>query len=128
MQYYQANSISPLMSKARVRRIHTLVVETEEHLRKIKWIRSEKAVRASLLVARRQDQSELKEVIVVVPTKWKFVKRIEALRDSAEEDQLSELVYNWRFWDIRHTLDWYLEHLHPLPLWRRRHSSPRSLG
>ena len=74
-----------------MRRIHTLVVETEEHLSKIKWIRSEKVVRASVVVARRQDQTELKEVIVVVPAKWKFVKRIEALRDSAEEDKLSEL-------------------------------------
>ena len=55
-----------------------MVVETEEHLSKIKWIKSEKAVRASVLVTTRQDQSEFKEVIVVVPTKWRFVKRIEA--------------------------------------------------
>ena len=76
------------------------MVETEEHLSKIKWIRSEKAVRASVLVARKEDQKEFKEVIVVVPAKWRFVKRIEELRDSTEEDKLSELVYNWRFWDI----------------------------
>ena len=39
-------------------------------------------------------------MIVVVPAKWRFVKRIEELRDSTEEDKLSELVYNWRFWGI----------------------------
>ena len=70
------------------------MVETEEHLSKIKWIKSEKAVRASVLVTRRQDQSQFKEAIAVVPTKWRFVKRIEALRDNADEDKLSELVYN----------------------------------
>ena len=77
-----------------------MVVETEEHPSKIKWIKSEKIVRASIVVARREDQSELKEVVIVVPAKWKFVERIEALRDDTGEDELSELVYNWRFWDI----------------------------
>ena len=38
-----------------MRRIHTLVVETDERLSKIKWIRSEKAVRASVLVARKEE-------------------------------------------------------------------------
>ena len=71
------------------------MVETEEHLSKIKWIRSEKIARASIVVAKKEDQSELKEVVVV-----KFVQRIEALRDETGEDELSELVYNWRFWDI----------------------------
>ena len=72
----------------------------EEHLSKIKWIRSERIARASIVVAKKEDQSELKEVIVVVPAKWKFVQRVEALRDETGEDELSELVYNWRFWDI----------------------------
>ena len=79
VQYYQASSVLPVACKARVRRIHTLVVETEEHLSKIKWIKSEKIVRASIVVARREDQSELKEVVIVVPAKWKFVERIEAM-------------------------------------------------
>ena len=76
------------------------MVETEEHPSKIKWIRSEKIARASIVVAKKEDQSELKEVIVVVPAKWKFAQRIEALRDTTGEDELSELVYNWRFSDI----------------------------
>ena len=46
------------------------MVETEEHLSKIKWIRSEKIARASIVVAKKEHQSELKEVIVVVPAKW----------------------------------------------------------
>ena len=62
-----------------------MVVEMEEHLSKIKWIKSEKIVRASIVVARREDQSELKEVVIVVPSKWKFVERIEALRDDTGE-------------------------------------------
>ena len=32
-----------------------MVVETDERLSKIKWIRSEKAVRASVLVARKEE-------------------------------------------------------------------------
>ena len=62
-----------------------MVVETEEHPSKIKWIKSEKIVRASIVLARREDQSELKEVVIVVPSKWKFVERIEALRDDTGE-------------------------------------------
>ena len=100
VQYYQNSSILPLTGKARVRKIHTLVVETEEHLSKVKWIRSERAARASIVVARKENQSELKEVIVVVPAKWRFVQRIEALRDKTGTDELSELVYNWHFWNI----------------------------
>ena len=41
-----------------------MVVEMEEHLSKIKWIKSEKIVRASIVVARREDQSELKAVVI----------------------------------------------------------------
>ena len=67
------------------------MVETEEHISKIKWIKSERIV---------EDQSELKEVVIVVPAKWRFVERIEALRDEAGENETSELVYNWHFWDI----------------------------
>ena len=48
------------------------MVETEEHLSKIKWIEVRRIVRASIVVAKKEDQSELKEVIVVVPAKWKF--------------------------------------------------------
>ena len=90
----------PLTCKTRVRRIHTLVLETEEHISKIKWIKSERIVRASIVAAQKEDQAELKEVVIVVPAKWRFVERIEALRDGAGEKETSELVYNWQFWDI----------------------------
>ena len=76
------------------------MLETEKHISKIKWIKSERIVRASIVVAQKEDQEELKEVVVVVPAKWRFVERIEALRDAAGEEETSELVYSWQFWDI----------------------------
>ena len=54
-------------------------IETEAHLSKIKWIKSDKALRVSILLAQRGDQTEFQE-IVAMPSKWKFVKKIELLR------------------------------------------------
>ena len=69
----------------------------EAHLSNIQWIKSDRALRcfeSVHLLAQRGDQTEFKEVIVVVPSK------IELLRDNTEQDKLSELVHNCRFWDI----------------------------
>ena len=63
-------------------------------------MKSEKAVRASILLVQQEDQTEVKRVLVVVPVKWKFIERIEEVRDNTEQEKLSELVFNWRFWDI----------------------------
>ena len=48
----------------------------------------------------KQDENEVKEVIVVVPSKWRFIQKIEYLKESAEEEDLEVLVSNWRFWEI----------------------------
>ena len=75
-------------------------IETEEHIAKVRWVKSEKAVRASILLVQQEDLTEVKRVLVVVPAKWKFIEKIEAVRDNSEQEKLSELVFNWRFWDI----------------------------
>ena len=97
--YYQDGSIAPSGS-SKVRKVYTLSIETEEHIAKVRWVKSEKAVRASILLVQQEDLTEVKRVLVVVPMKWKFIEKIEAVRDNSEQEKLSELVFNWRFWDI----------------------------
>ena len=62
-------------------------------------MRGAKAVRASVTLAKKKNTSVQKEVIVVVPAKWKFLGRIEELREDTEPEVLGELVYNWHFWE-----------------------------
>ena len=64
------------------------------------WVKSEKTVRASIRLVQQEDLTEVKRILVVVPVKWKFIEKIEAVRDNYEQETLSELVFNWRFWDI----------------------------
>ena len=64
-----------------MRKVYTLSIETEEHIAKVRWVKSEKAVRASILLVQQEDLTEVKRVLVVVPAKWKFIEKIEAVRE-----------------------------------------------
>ena len=61
-----------------------LNIETTEFKARIRWVRGAKAVRASVTLAKKKNTSVQKEVIVVVPAKWKFLGRIEELREDTE--------------------------------------------
>ena len=79
--------------------IHVLNIEIAEFQARIRWVRGAKTVRASVTLARKKNTSVLKEVIVVVPAKWKFMGRIEELIEDTEPEVLGELVCNWHFWE-----------------------------
>ena len=69
---------------------------------KLQWARSTSAVRASLLVRNKvkkgaKGSRERKQLVVIVPAKWKLLKRVEDLRDRADKDAISDLVANWDF-------------------------------
>ena len=38
-------------------------------------------------------------MIVVVPSKWKFLGKFEESRKNTSPEDLGELVYNWHFWE-----------------------------
>ena len=43
-------------------------------------------MRACLALRRRENSTELKEVIVVVPSKWRLIKKIEQLKEETKEE------------------------------------------
>ena len=59
----------PKEGKVKFRQIHTLCAQTETYDGRIRWARSEKALRVSLVVKWKQNENEVKEVTVVVPSK-----------------------------------------------------------
>ena len=48
-------------------------------------MKSEKAVRVSILLVQQEDLTEVKRVVVVVPVKWKLIEKIEAVRAGEAE-------------------------------------------
>ena len=36
-------------------------------------------------------------MVVIVPAKWKLLKKVENLRDRSDKDAISDLVANWDF-------------------------------
>ena len=103
INYYQNGSVVAKTGKWKTRRIHTLKIETAEHLGKISWVRGEKAVRASIVLQQRAAgrlSKDLKEIIVVVPAGWKFLSRVEKLRDETDTEVLCEFISHWQYWEL----------------------------
>lgn len=65
---------------------------------RVRWTKSLRAVRASLTL-RRENLSELKDVIVVAPAKCGLLKQIEQLKEKTEEEKLGEFAHQWHFWE-----------------------------
>ena len=69
---------------------------------KLQWARGSGAVRASLRVKKKEKGRKggsrgRKQLVAIVQAKWKFLKRIEKLRDQTDEEKICELVANWDF-------------------------------
>ena len=60
-------------------------IEGEEGLHLEHRVKSEKAVRVSILLVQQEDLTEVKRVVVVVPVKWKLIEKIEAVRAGEAE-------------------------------------------
>ena len=88
-------------SKWKVRYIHSIEINTDEHVGKLQWARSDVAVRASLLVRKKKEKGkkgrsrEKKQLVVIVPAKWKLLRRVERLRDQADKEAICDLIANW---------------------------------
>ena len=81
-------------SKWKVRYIHSIKIDTEEHVGKLQWARSSEAVRASLLVKKKKEKGrkgrsrERKQLVVIVPAKWKFLKKVEKLHQVGDQGRV----------------------------------------
>ncbi|CAK9040474.1 unnamed protein product, partial [Durusdinium trenchii] len=71
-----------LAGKLKRRQFHTVTFETAEYLTRVRWVKSDKAVRALIIFQKRRNgrlSADLKEILVVIPSKWKFISKIEEL-------------------------------------------------
>lgn len=99
MCHYQAPNIVSQRGKWKVRYLHTVGIETDEGVGKLKWARSDQVVRASLVTSgeakgskgkrRSREQTHL---VVLVPDQWKLIETVEKPRDDTDKDVISDLV------------------------------------
>ena len=54
--YYQSNSVVAQDTKWKVRYIHTVLVEADEYVGRLRWERSQRNVRASLILLKRKKE------------------------------------------------------------------------
>ena len=92
VQFYQGGSILPKSSTDphplcadRGLRREDQVDQEPEGFEGVKW---------------KPKENEVKEVIVVVPSNWRFIQKVEYLKEKTDEEDLEVLVSNWRFWEI----------------------------
>ena len=100
--HYQSPSVVHTSGRWKVRYLHTILVETEERVGKLKWARSDRVVKATLTVREkgkrgRKRSREQKQLVVLVPAGWKLIEKIEKLRDNTDQEVISDPVANWDF-------------------------------
>ena len=90
--------------KIKRRTFHSIYVEADEYIGKLKWLKSDRAAKASLLVreksGKKRKKRDCRELIVVVPASWQFLDKLEATREDLEEGQIGALVSQWKFWEV----------------------------
>ena len=94
VNYYQPNRLVAKTGKVKHRHFHTLCTECEDHLARIRWVKGEKATRASVILQKRvggKVSADLNEILVVVPSKWRFISKVETLRDETPPEKICEL-------------------------------------
>ena len=106
--FYRPWAVTAQQTKLKVRKIHTVIVEGDNYVGRLHWIRSERTTRASLILQERQGKKKKgkpKQLVVIVPAGWKFiegVETVEKLRDEASEEQICELIANWDYVTVFH--------------------------
>ena len=103
INYFQPNRVIPKAGKLKRRQFHTVTFETAECLTRVRWVKSDKAVRASIIFQKRRNgrlSADLKEILVVIPSRWKFISKIEELRRETPKEKICELLSNWCFWEL----------------------------
>ena len=87
-------------TKWKVRYIHTVLVEADEYVGRLRWERSQRNVRASLILQKRKEgrrKGETLQLVVSVPAGWKFLKKVERVRDQTDPDDICELLAHWDY-------------------------------
>ena len=83
--YYQSGSGPAGPVKIKRRTLHSVYVEADEYIGKLKWLKSDRAAKASLLVreksGKKRKKRDCRELIVVVPASWQFLDKLEATRE-----------------------------------------------
>ena len=57
-------------------------------------------MKASLVLRERGGKrrgKKLKQLVVIVPAGWKFIEKVEKLRNETSEEQICELIANWDY-------------------------------
>ena len=79
-------------------------MEADEYIGKLKWLKSDRAAKASLLVreksGKKRKKRDCRELIVIVAASWQFLDKLEATREDLEEGQIGALVSQWKFWEV----------------------------
>ena len=90
--------------KIKRRTFHSIFVEADDYIGKLKWVKSERAAEATLLVREKKPKKKRKrdcrELMVFVPASWQFLDKLEATREDLEEGQIGALLSQWKFWEV----------------------------
>ena len=101
VQFYRPWSVTSQGTKAKLRKIHTVIIDSEDYVGRLHWIRRDKNVRASVILrerkGKRKRRGKPKQLVVVVPAAWKFIEKVEKVRDETPKDQICELIANWDY-------------------------------
>ena len=130
--HYQGPSVVHSSSRWRIRYLHTILVDTEERVGKLKWARSDRVVKATLTVREKDKKGkkrsrEQKQLVVLVPAGWKLIEKIEKLRDNTDKEVISDLVANWDFTQLLSYFDFEPAHKEKTPTLTTRTYRPLHL-
>ena len=81
--YYQSGAGPAGPVKIKRRTFHSIYVDADDYIGKLKWVKSERAAEATLLVRRRRQRRSERGIVersVVVPASWQFLDKLEATR------------------------------------------------
>ena len=104
INYYSPGRVISTAWKVKKRCFHSVVLEGDIHIGKVKWVKSGRATKASLIVRekgkKRRRKRPIREVTVVVPSRWSFLERLESKQEEIQGDQVCALVAQWKFWEL----------------------------
>ena len=79
-------------------------MDSYHYVGRLIWARSEVSVKASLTLHERGEgrnkKRQRKRLAVIVPAKWKFIKKIERFQDETQKEEACELLPNWESQDL----------------------------
>lgn len=75
-----------------------MITDSDDYVGRLHWIRSERNVQASVILRERKGKGRKrgkpKQLVVIVPAAWKFIEKVEKVRDETPGDQICELIAN----------------------------------